>query len=87
MLDKPDAWTLVTVGAQARDTPNVWRSVPENDTTEVASLLLQAPVFLLSAGAQVRDGREGTRRSLLCRPRGRAALVTYNLCPAKQLLN
>ena len=42
---------------------------------EVAFLLLQAPIFLLLAGAQVLDRREGKRRLPLRWPRGRVTLV------------
>ena len=49
VLDEPYAWILVMAGAQARDEPDLRRSVPENEAAEVASLLLQAPVFLFSA--------------------------------------
>ena len=53
VLDKPDAWTLVTVGLQARDAPDLWRSAPKNDAKKATFLLLQGPVFLLLAGARM----------------------------------
>ena len=34
VLAKPGTWTLVTAGAQARDEPNMQRSVPEHNAVE-----------------------------------------------------
>ena len=52
----------MTVRAQTRDKPNMWRYALENITAETAFHLLHVPVFLLSAGGQVQDGLERTQR-------------------------
>ena len=54
----------MTLRAQERDEPDVQWSVLENKATKVDSLVLLVQVFLLLVEAQVRDGREDTRRHL-----------------------
>ena len=67
LLDEPKVLTLVMVGAEAWDTLDVWRFVKEHDASEIASLLSQAPVFRLTVGVQVQDGRDVTRRGRVSR--------------------